>query len=181
MGDAIEFRLLGTAEIALIGEIDRSDHVDVEYGVNGGRLVSAAVDYEVPTWSRDGSGEHSVVGVIEHWQPVVEAGATFMGAFSADEVLGLAIFDTSFEPNMAWLAFLYVSRPHRRHGVATSLWRAAERLSRNAGAKGMYISAVRSGSAIGFYLAMGCELATEPHGDLTALEPDDIQLIYAIT
>lgn len=181
MVDAIEFRPLRAAEIALIGEIDRSEHVDVEYRVSGGRLVSTAMNYEVPTWSHDGSGEHSVAGVIEHWQPIVEAGAPFLGAFSGDELLGLAIVDTSFEPSMAWLAFLYVSRPHRRHGAASGLWRAAEGLSRNGGAEGRYISAVPSGSAIGFYLAMGCELATEPHPDLAALEPDDIQLIYAIT
>jgi len=162
----------------LISRIDRSERIDIEYTVADGRLQGRIVDYEVPTWSRDGSGEHSVAGVIDYWYPVVERGAAFFGAFATDEVAGLAIVDPSFEPNWAWLAFMYSSRPYRRQGVASTMWHVATRLARNRSADGMYISAVPSGSAIGFYLAMGAELATEPHPGLSAAEPDDIQLVY---
>jgi hypothetical protein len=44
----------------------------------------------------------------------------------------------------------------------------------------MYVSAVPSGSAVGFYLSRGCELAEEPHRDLFAHEPEDIHLVCPI-
>ena len=39
-----------------------------------------------------------------------------LGAFDGERPLGLAVVDPSFEPRLAWLAFLYVSRPDRRRG-----------------------------------------------------------------
>jgi GNAT superfamily N-acetyltransferase len=69
------------------------------------------------------------------------------------ETAGAAIVDPVFEPPMAWLAWLHVSRPHRRLGVAHALWTEATTLARAAGATSMYISATPTGSAVGFYLA----------------------------
>ena len=59
-----------------------------------------------------GRGESSVAGMIEFCRPIVERGAAFLGAFDGEEVLGLAVVDGSFEPKLAWCAFLYVSRRH---------------------------------------------------------------------
>jgi len=41
----------------------------------------------------------------------------------------------------------------------------------------MYVSATPTGSAVGFYLSRGCELADPPHAELFALEPEDIHLV----
>ena len=82
---------------------------------------------------------------------------------------------------MAWLAFLYVSRPYRRSGVASALWAEAERVALGAGAESMYVSAVPSGSAVGFYLSRGCVLAgSSTHPKLYHLEPGDIHLICPV-
>lgn len=164
-------------DLRLIGEIDRSEHMDVEYRVVAGELVALQADLEVPSWRSEGTGEHSVAGVIEFWTPVVAGGAVLLGAFERDQVLGLVIVDLALGPGLAWLAFLYVSRSHRRRGLAGALWGAAERIALDAGAHSLYVSAVPSGSAVGFYLSRGCELAESPHPGLFAKEPDDIHLV----
>ena len=125
----IEIRRLRTEDLPLVSEIDRSEHLEVEYTIESGRLVSHPVDLDVPTWSQEGTGERSVAGVIEHWRPIVDAGAAFLGAFDRGRLLGLAIVDGRFEPPMAWLAFLSVSRSHRRQGVASALWLSAEEVA----------------------------------------------------
>jgi GNAT superfamily N-acetyltransferase len=176
----IEIRRLASEEIRLIGEIDRSEHVSALHTVEGGCLVRRPADFNAPSWSCDGTGEHSVGALIEHWRPVVVGGAELLGAFDQDEFLGLVIVDGSFEPGMAWLAFLHVSRPHRRRGVASVLWLAAERIAADAGAKSMYVSATPSDSAVGFYMSRGCRLANPPRPDLLAEEPEDIHFVCSI-
>lgn len=180
VGGTWEIRRLRPEEIGLIGEIDRSEHMDTEYSVEAGILVGRPVDLDIPPWSREGSGDFTVAGMVEFCRPIVERGAAFLGAFDGEDVLGLAVVDGSFEPGLAWCAFLYVSRRHQRRGVATALWEEAERVALEAGAATMYVSAVPSGSAVGFYLSRGCRLANEPHPDLFAREPEDIHLVCPV-
>jgi GNAT superfamily N-acetyltransferase len=180
VSETIEIRRLEPHDISLIGEIDRSEHVALAYKVEGGRLLSRSVDWDVPTWNPDGAGEHSVAGMIEHWRPPVDRGAFLLGAFDGDDLLGLAIVDGSFEPGLAWLAFLHVSRHHRREGVGLALWAATVQIALTAGAESIYVSAVPSDSAVGFYLNQGCVQADPPHPDLFAKEPEDIHFICPI-
>ncbi len=180
IGDSIDIRHLPPADIRLIAEIDRSERVDVGYMVSDGDLVSRPVDWDVPTWDPTGAGERSVSGVIAFWEPIVDGGASLIGAFDGQTFLGLAIVDGSFEPGMAWMALLHVSRPHRRTGVASALWAECELVAGAAGATSMYVSAAPSGSAVGFYLSRGCELADPPHPDLFGMEPEDIHLVCPI-
>lgn len=88
--------------------------------------------------------------------------------------------DCSFEPSLAWLAFLHVSRPYRRRGVASALWGAAVEVAAAASAESMYVSAVPTGSAVGFYVSRGCELAEPVHPALYAKERDDLHLICSL-
>ncbi len=180
MSERFEIRLLGPDDIDLIHEIDRSEYMDIEYTVAGRDIVGRRVDFDIPNWDLHGSGEFSVAARIDHWRPVVAAGAALMAAFDGDEFLGLVIVEGSLEPGLAWMAFLHVSRPHRRRGVATALWSAAESVAIEAGASAMYVSATPSGSAVGFYLSRGCELADPPHPELLAKEPEDIHFVCPI-
>ncbi len=173
-------RHLAPTDLYLIGEIDRSEHVSVEYVVVGERLTTNRIDWDIPTFDPTGTGEHSVHEQIEHWKPVIERGAALIGAFEGDQFRGLAIVDASFEPGLGWLAFLHVSRPFRRRGVATALWNEATRFAADAGADSMYVSAIRSGSAVGFYLSHGCTLTQTPHPILFKEEPEDIHLICPV-
>lgn len=175
--EIVEIRQLPGHDIALIGSIDRSEEIDIGYSVVDGDLIVRDGNWVIPTWAPDGTGEHTVAHQIALWRPVIDRGALLLGAFEDQELLGLVILEPQFEPGMAWLAFLHVSRPHRRRGAATALWDEAVRIARKTGASRMYVSATPSASAVGFYLSKGCELAVPPHPDLFALEPEDIHVI----
>lgn len=182
-GNRLRIEQLGLEDLSLLGEIDRSEHQQFRYSVAGDQLISRRFDFEVPGWDPVGHGDHSVTGIVSFAQPIVARGADFLGAFLADEPAGLVILDTKFEAGLSWLALLYVDRVHRRGGVASMLWSATLRRSRAAGAAAVYVSAIPSDSAVGFYLSRGCHLATrsEINDGLYELEPDDIHLIYDLS
>ena len=50
-------------------------------------------------------------------------------------------------------------------------------MNSDAGAATVSVSALPSGSAVGFSLPRGCRLADPPHPELFAPEPDDIHLV----
>ncbi len=173
----IEIRRLGIEDIGLIGEIDRSEQITALYAVEDGQLVRTETNIDVPRWDPHGDGEHSVARLVGSFRPVVAGGAILLGAFDSDELAGLALVDPTYEPGLAWLALLHVSRRYRRRGVASALWSASDDIARGAGAAAMYVSATESNSAVGFYMSRGCELADPPHPELLAKEPEDIHFV----
>ena len=133
---------------------------------------------DIPTWDPDSSGEHSVAGHMAFCASVIADGAALLGAFDDDgELMGLATVHPTFEPGLAWLAPLHVSRARRRCGAASALWGARLVLAREAAARSLYVSATPTGSAVGFYLRRGCRLADPVHPVLFAHEPEDIHLV----
>ena len=74
------------------------------------------------------------------------------------------------------LKFLHVGRPYRRTGLGRTLFERAAQRAREMGAKKLYISATPSENTIGFYMRLGCTLASEIDAELFALEPEDIHL-----
>lgn len=176
----MEIRHLPADDLALIGDIDRSEDIDLAYSVESGELASFPVQWLVPNWDPLGPGEHSVAHQIETWRPVLERGGVLLGAFDGETLAGLAIVEPAFEPGMAWLAFLHVGRPHRRRGAGTALWTEAEHIATASGAETMYVSSMPSASAVGFYLSRDCVLASPPHAVLYAMEPEDIHLIRSL-
>ena len=180
MSERIRIRRLGVEDLGLIGAIDRSERIDVEYTVVDGQIVGRPVSMDAPAWDPVGTGPYSVAHHIEFCRPIVERGGDFFGAFNEDRVAGVAVVEGSFEPGRAWFAFLHVSRSYRRQGVAAALWERAVAIACQAGASSMYVSATPSGSAVGFYLSRGCVLADPVHPDLYDLEPDDIHLVYEL-
>lgn len=174
----MRIRELALDDVGLVASIDRSERVEVEYEVASGVLRQRAVTMvDVPPWDTEGDGPFSVAHYVGAVTELVQGGGVLLGAFDDDAVLGLSVVDPVFEPPMAWLAFLHVSAPARRRGVATALWAAAAELARGAGAETMYVSATPTGSAVGFYLRQGCRLAEPAHRALWAQEPEDIHLI----
>ena len=164
--------------LTMIAMIDRSEHVDVEYAVVEGSLTERPVTVvEIPPWDRTGTGPHSVAAHIEFCRPLVASGAVLLGAFAEQQPIGLAVVDPTFEPELAWLAWLHVTRTHRRRGVGQALWNAATDVARLGKARSIYVSATPTGSAVGFYLRQGCRLADPAHPVLVAKEPDDIHLL----
>ncbi len=131
----------------------------------------------MPTFRTEGSGGHTLQSQINKWRPVVEGGGTLLAAFDGEELAGICIVVAELEPQMAWLAYMHVSRLYRRRGVGGLLWDEAERIARESGATSMYVSAIPSGPAIDFYTGHGCQPVEKPHPELFADEPEDIHLI----
>jgi ribosomal protein S18 acetylase RimI-like enzyme len=177
----VTVRRLEPSDVVLVASIDRSEHVEVQYRIEDSRLVEAPVVMaDIPAWDPDGSGEHSVARHIAFCASVLADGATLLGAYDGDELMGLATVHPRFEPGLAWLATLHVSRAHRRRGAASALWEAGVALSLAVDARSLYVSATPTGSAVGFYLAHGCQLADPVHPKLFALEPEDIHLVCTL-
>jgi len=175
-------RPLGSSDVGLVAAIDRSEHVELQYRVQDARLVEAPVLMaDIPTWDPHGTGEHSVAGHIAFCASVIADGGRLLGAFAdSGELMGLATVHPTFDPGLAWLATLHVSRPHRRRGAASALWDAGAALARAAGSRSLYVSATPTGSAVAFYLRRGCRLADPPHPELFEREPEDIHFICAL-
>ncbi|MEO7429453.1 MAG: GNAT family N-acetyltransferase [Acidimicrobiales bacterium] len=175
-------RRLEPSDVALVAFIDRSEHVEVQYRIEDGCLVEAPVFMaDIPTWDPDGFGEHSVTSHVAFCASVVADGGVLLGAFDdSDELMGLATVHPTFEPGLAWLATLHVSRAHRRRGAASVLWDAGVALARGAGARSLYVSATPTGSAVGFYLGRGCRIADPVHPGLFAHEPEDIHFVCTL-
>lgn len=176
----IEIHTLTVEDLSLIAEIDRSEQVNFAYRVEQGILKKYAVDWDVPSWYQYGTGEHSVHRKIAGLRPVLTDGGLLLGAYDQDTLLGLAVIQPRFEPGMARLAFLHVSRPHRGRGVGKALWAEAELIARTHNATKIYVSATPSGPTVDFYRNLGCTLAATPHPALFAMEPEDIHLVRAL-
>ncbi len=172
-------RRLEPRDVALVAFIDRSEHVEVQYRIEDGRLVEAPVFMaDIPPWDPDGSGGHTVASHTAFCASVLADGAALLGAFDDNGgLMGLATVHPTFEPGLAWLATLHVSRAHRRRGAASALWDTGVALAREAEARSLYVSATPTGSAVGFYLRRGCRLADPVHPGLFAQEPEDIHLV----
>ena len=174
-----EVRRLAASDIELLRRIDRSEQLQLEFRVEGGDLVAEPTDFFVPAWKPNGTGPHSVGGLISFWRPYAEAGAQLLGAYFDEDLAGIALVERSLRPDLGWLALLYTSSPFRRRGVGKALWAEALTIVRDAGAAAMYVSAAPTDSAVGFYLAQGCRLATRAEivPELFEIEPEDIHLI----
>jgi GNAT superfamily N-acetyltransferase len=158
-------------------EIDRSEKATLHYRQIGRRLVSELVKDSIPDFFEE--GPHSVAELVARWQPVVDEGGMLLGAFADGDLVGIALLGGEVAPRVRQLALLFVSRAHRRRGVAGSLTDAMGELARASGAEALYVSSVPTDSAVGFYLARGFR-PTEPLPELYAEEPDDIHMLLPL-
>jgi GNAT superfamily N-acetyltransferase len=173
-------RKLPHRDISRVGEIDRSEHITRGYVFKNGVLESQQVDWEVPRWSEDPSRGFSIQARIDEWKPLLEDRGVLLGAIDGDSLAGVAILRPRLSEGVAQLAALYVDRRYRRRGIATALVARVECLAREEGAAGLYVSAIPSESAVGFYLQRGFVPTEDVNQELFDLEPDDIHMIKAL-
>jgi GNAT superfamily N-acetyltransferase len=176
----VQIRQLPASGIGRLAEIDRSERVPVAYTYRDGELHSEAVDWHVPPWHIEGDGPHSLAIMIRFCAQLLAEGGTMLGAPDGDRLAGVAIVRYRLTESMAQLAFLHVSRPYRRQGVAARLTEEAVRLARQDGARELYVSATPSESAVGFYLSQGFRPTDTPHPELFAREPEDIHMVKVL-
>jgi GNAT superfamily N-acetyltransferase len=167
----LTLREMSHEELSRLVEIDVSEHGTLVYRNVNGRLEATPEEWHRPRWNaetwRDGS-----------WTTVLPLeGLRILGAFDGERLTGMAVLRPYLTEDMAQLAALFVSRSHRRQGIAGELvaricdWACAT------GARALYVSATPSESAVGFYQGRGFRLIDQPHPDLFALEPEDIHMI----
>ena len=170
----IHVRELNCGALARLAEIDRSELIGRWYRVASGKLQSEQVAWNVPRWS-----DEQITEFVTKLRPELEAGGIVFGAEENSRLVGVAVLgNRRLGPGdqLLQLVFLHVSRNHRRRGIATLLVDAAAEAARRRGARGLYISATASESAIGFYMRRGAALLDEPDSQLLAQEPEDIHL-----
>ena len=119
-------------------------------------------------------------GKVNAWQPVLDRGGTLVGAFDRDTLVGFAIYRPDLAEGLANLSALFVSRNHRRKGIASLLTEEVARLARADCARRLYVSATPSRPTVEFYRSHGFKPTDEPNEDLFALEPDDIHMILEL-
>ena len=175
-GLPITITRLKPGEIERIAELDRSEHVTRAYEVEAAVLTQTEVDWKVPNWFISGDGDHSLSEQIAFCRSHLDQGGVLLGAINDHLLAGIAVVRPKLRGDMAQLVFLHVSRGFRRHGIGKRLMHEACDIARSAGARHIYVSAVPSESAVGFYLSQGCRLAELVDPELYALEPEDIHL-----
>ena len=170
------YREMGATDLELMRQIDRAEHITTTYTQDGDQLLSHAVDWQDPGW-HDGTGDHSFDHHIGFCRGHLDRGASALGCFTPGDLLvGICLMTPEVEPRVAQLAYLHVSRDHRRQGVATGLVDRLVDWARAAGATEVYVSATPSQSAMSFYQDMGFRVTDRPNAALLALEPEDIHL-----
>ena len=173
----ITYMELEASDLSRIAEIDRSEVIRIGYEIREGELEEIDVVWDTPNFMKEGEGEHTVASQIEFCRSHMANNAIAFGGFDGEAFVAIGILTPDIRPNMAQLAYLHVSREYRRKGIGAALTHQLLARAGALGAKRVYVSAVPSQSAIGFYRSFGFDLVAEPLPELFELEPDDIHMV----
>jgi len=173
----LTYRQMTEAELPRLADIDRSEIVRIGFELHDGNLVRTSVRWNVLDFLKQGGGEHTVAQQVAFCRRHLASGATMIGAFDGEKLVGVGLLTPEIRPGLAQLAYLQVSSPHRREGIASSLTRRLLKLARGLGADGVYVSATPSQSAVEFYRSIGFTCVAEPLPELYAQEPEDIHMV----
>ncbi len=173
----MELKSLPVTDMDRIGEIDRSEHIDLTYAVIDGEIIASEADIDSPRWLEEGTGEHSVGEMIGFCRAHLAAGAEAIGAFDGDALVGIGIIQYEVRPQVAQFALLHVSKEQRRNGIASLIATKIEEAAIRAGAHKLYVSATPTRSAVSFYRSRDFQLSDDPIPELLELEPEDIHMV----
>ena len=172
----IAYRRLEMHELSRVGDIDRTERIELLYVQRGASLEAVKGDFSAPPWRADGDGEFSVAHQVAECERYVAAGGTAIGAFDGDLLVAIGIVVPHVRPGIAQLAFLHVSDGYRGSGIGRQLSDALELVAQDAGDATMVVSATPSENTVRFYRGCGYEPTASPLPELFELEPEDIHL-----
>jgi GNAT superfamily N-acetyltransferase len=172
----ITYRRLQSADLARLGEIDRTERIETLYVQHGLELEELVGDWSARPWRSEGEDEHSIAHQRAECERHLAAGAIALGAFAEGRLVGIGLVAPHVRPSIAQLAFLYVSDGYRGRGVGGHLSDELERLAHELGDATMVVSATPSANTVHFYLRRGYEPSLEPLPELHELEPDDVHM-----
>lgn len=170
------YRVLSHAELARLGEIDRSEYIPVIYCQQGDQLTEEHHDFNVPPWSTEDDGEYSVSYHVAFCERHLAAGGTALGAFDGERLVGIGVVAPHVRPTIAQLALLHVSDGYRGQGIGRRLCALMDDIARAAGNTAMVVSATPSVNTVQFYIGRGFAPTAEPLPELYELEPEDVHL-----
>lgn len=164
-------RQMAQAETCRSGEIDVSEDGDIVYRWIDGRVQATPEAWHRPRWDAEEVKRRIAAYTVE-----MERGGILLGAFDGDLLVGMAVLRYNLTDTLAQLVALFVSKDYRRRGVASGLTQEIARLAQANGARALYVSAVPSRSAVGFYTSQGFQPMQDVNPELYALEPEDIHM-----
>ena len=176
----VQYRWMQEAELARIGEIDRTETIRVGHEIRGQELASMDVEWNVPPFITDGEGEHTLAEQVRFCNAHLDNGGRCRGAFTRDRLIGIGILLPEIRPGMAQFAYLQVSNGYRRRGIATSIVEDLITLALELEQERIYVSATPSQSAVMFYSSFGFTPISDPLPELYELEPEDIHMIKTL-
>jgi GNAT superfamily N-acetyltransferase len=159
-----------------VGEIDRTERIDLLYEQHGTQLVERHGEWNAPPWDTAGHRQHSVAAQVGMLERYLDDGGIALGAFAGERLVGIAVVVPDLRPGLAQLAYLHVSAPWRATGVGHRLTEQIEQIARTAGASEMVVSATPSENTVRFYVGRGFHVMAEPLAELFELEPEDVHL-----
>jgi GNAT superfamily N-acetyltransferase len=180
VGAPVEIRNVARDELSRVGEIDRTERIDVLLEQHGIELVARPGSWNAPAWDPDGHGEHSVDAQHQALMRYVDAGGLVRGAFSHGRLVGIGVVVPHIRPEMAQLAYLHVSQEFRSTGIGGRLSDDLEHTAQCAGDNEIVVTATPSENTVRFYLGRGYRPMRQPVPELFELEPDDIHMSKAI-
>jgi len=176
----IEIRDLAHSELSRVGEIDRTERIEVIFEQHGTELTARHDGMDAPAWDPVGRGGHSVDSQHRALVHYVEQGGVARGAFSQERLVGVGVVVPHRRPTTAQLAYLHVSREFRSTGIGSRLCADLELVAHHAGDTEIVVTATPSENTVRFYLGRRYRPMAQPLPELFALEPEDIHMHKAI-
>lgn len=176
MEEPVQIRRLARTELSRVGEIDRTERIDLLYEQRGTKLVARHGSWNASAWDPEGHGEHSVSERRHDLEHYVDSGGIALGAFLGGRLVGIGVVVPHLRPVVAQLAFLHVSQRLRAAGIGSRLSDEMDQIALGAGDSTMVVSATPSANTVHFYMGRGYELMAQPLPELLEREPDDVHL-----
>jgi GNAT superfamily N-acetyltransferase len=174
--ERVEIRRLARTELSRVGEIDRTEHIDLLYEQHETELAERPGNWSASAWDADGHGEHSVEAKRDELEHYVNAGGIAFGAFVDGRLVGIGVVVPHLRPAVAQLAFLHVTQTFRGAGIGSRLSSELEQVAHRAGDSAMVVSATPSAHTVRFYQGRGFELMPQPLPELFEREPEDVHM-----
>ncbi|MFS0722386.1 GNAT family N-acetyltransferase [Paenibacillus sp. 1P07SE] len=171
----IIFRKLSVHDAIQLGDIDRSEYIELIYRMEDNQLVEDKEDpHECPSWTEDMLDE-----LKERFVDELANGGTAYGAFDQDTLVGFGVLAHKFRgdcKDQLQIDLMYVSRAYRRKGIGTRILDELSNEARKKGAKSLYISSTETQSAVSFYRNNGSRITQQVDEELFEKEPLDIHM-----
>ena len=176
MDRSVDIRDLEHGDLLRVGEIDRTERIDVLFEQVGSELVERRGSWNAAAWDPRGQGEHTVAAQHRALLRYAAEGGIARGAFSNERLVGIGVVVPHLCTSVAQLAYLHVSHDYRSAGIGSRLSVDLEQIARRVGDTEIVVSATPSENTVRFYLGRGFEPTADPVPELFELEPDDVHM-----